>query len=93
MFPALAQVAAACGPTRLKLTISIADVDLNQPKIDLKTERPCLVDLIWRPLYFKALAATPKLDQIKLVVHCLFPPVTVHTFAEEELRLETSPKE
>ena len=28
-----------------------------------------------------------------LIVHCLFSPVTVHTFAEEELRLETSPKE
>ena len=65
MFPALAQVAAACGRRQLKLTISIGDVDLNQPKIDLKTERPCFVDLIWRPLYFKALAATAKLDRIK----------------------------
>ena len=45
------------GHMRQKLTISIADVDLNQPKIDLKTEKPCFVDLIWRPPYFKALAA------------------------------------
>ena len=28
-----------------------------------------------------------------LIVHCLFSPVAIHTFAEEELRLETSPKE
>ena len=28
-----------------------------------------------------------------LIVHCLFSPVAIHTFAEEELRLETSSKE
>ena len=28
-----------------------------------------------------------------LIVHCLFSPVEIHTFAEEELRLETSSKE
>ena len=27
-----------------------------------------------------------------LIVHCLFSPVAIHTFAEEELRLETSSK-
>ena len=28
-----------------------------------------------------------------LIAHCLFSPVAIHTFAEEELRLETSSKE
>ena len=28
-----------------------------------------------------------------LIVLCLFSPVAIHTFAEEELRLETSSKE
>ena len=41
-------------------------------------------------------SASKRLHKIKLInyliVHCLFSPVAIHTFAEEELRLETSSK-
>ena len=46
-------------------------------------------------MYVKTLldgGANPSKLTNYLIVHCLFSPVAVHAFAEEELRLETSNK-